>query len=62
MSERGCYCLCGVNHPQVTGVCLGHSDDLEIAFDSQITGRVDVAMCNPCAVATLASVKREDDE
>ncbi len=67
MARGYCHCLCVVNHRDVMGICLGASSDLEIAFESSLTGRVNVAMCSPCAAATLANTERpgrltEDDE
>jgi hypothetical protein len=49
-----CHCLCVTNHPKRPGVCTADADTA-IAFDSSLTGRIDVTMCSACTAAMLAA-------
>lgn len=58
--EQGCHCLCVKNHPG-RHICHGfvlEQDLRHLAYDTPSLGRVDVPMCPPCSVATLAGAAR----
>jgi hypothetical protein len=53
---NACYCLCGINHPSVPGLC-GAVAETKVYFwvgEEPERERVAIPMCSRCAAATLA--------
>ena len=48
--KLACHCLCGVLHPDETGVCDMRAVTTR-RFESPATGPRDVPICAPCATA-----------
>lgn len=51
----GCYCLCGINHPSVPGLCGGDAETKIFVWVGEEPEReqVPIPMCERCAAATL---------
>jgi hypothetical protein len=48
MSDRtDCHCFCQVRHPAMPEICTNYRATT-VAYASDITGPVDVPLCNPC--------------
>jgi len=53
-----CSCLCGTNHKMEPDICTGKEERI-IGFQGTTFGRTAVAMCSPCAEATILQHKFE---
>lgn len=49
--HRPCHCLCGVAHPQATGICRATQATHLVHVHSRLLGPVAVPLCWPCYVA-----------